>query len=73
MLKPLAEEIKARFKKAEVEVDWSGPVSLAQFQEASLPMVVACSGCEMTMSALSPTAKYDPDTDLIWCDSCADD
>lgn len=45
-------------------------ISMAEIAEAGFVMVVACTGCEMTMAILSPSAYLDA-TGCIWCADCA--
>lgn len=47
-----------------------GSISLAAFEAADLPMVVQCTGCQMTM-VLTPERFIDPKSGEIFCTSCA--
>ena len=49
---------------------WRGPtesITGAEFEAVGLPMLVACTGCGMTMSL--PSALLDPH-DRVWCPAC---
>lgn len=56
------------------KMPWLDPmepsISGADFDRAGLPMVVACTGCQMTMTLASPTCRVTRDTHT-WCASCA--
>lgn len=47
-----------------------GAISGRTFMELGVPMVVACTGCEMTMAV---TNSLVDDDGYIWCRSCAHD
>ena len=44
--------------------------SLADFNAIGVPMVVACTGCGMTMAVLSQSVRVD-EREFVWCRSCA--
>lgn len=50
--------------------DFGEVINMQVFIDHHLPMVVACTGCEMTMSLLSPSVRVD-DQDRVWCRSCS--
>ncbi len=47
-----------------------GSISLAAFEAVGVPMVVACTNCEMTM-VCGPKVPCDEDG-RIWCTECAE-
>ena len=49
-----------------------GSVSGAEFDRLRIPMVVRCTGCEMSMTILSPSVRVD-DRDYVWCKECGGD
>lgn len=53
------------------EADADGSTSGEAYAAAGLPMVVACTGCEMTM-ALTPDRACDSGG-RVYCAQCADD
>lgn len=51
--------------------DAEGKITMAAFDDAGIPMVVACTACEMTMTCHSKR-KVDAETGAVFCDSCAE-
>lgn len=49
--------------------DIGDSVNGTEFEQRRLPMVVACSGCEMTMTFISPSVRIDDDG-YVWCRGC---
>jgi hypothetical protein len=46
-------------------------ITYQQFLDANLPMVVACFGCDMTMTLLSPSCFVEDDPNgRFWCKDC---
>jgi predicted nucleic acid-binding Zn-ribbon protein len=58
----------ARFDADNLE---KGSVSMGAFLDHGLPMVVSCTGCEMTMTLTSLSVNVDDD-DCVWCQECGD-
>lgn len=42
----------------------------ADFDAIDCPMVVACTGCGMTMTAISPSVRVDA-AGYVWCVGCS--
>lgn len=53
------------------EANAEGHITGEQFEAAGLPMVVACTGCEMTM-VLTADRPCDG-SGRVYCEQCADD
>ena len=47
-------------------------VNGTEFEKRRIPMVVACTGCGMTMAVISHSVRIDPDG-YVWCAGCVDE
>ena len=65
------EWLKARGREFPKPDGDDGSTSMAAYDAAKLPMVVACAGCTMTM-ALTAERKVD-DNGHVYCNGCADE
>lgn len=70
-MKTVAEYLESQGRKYPAPDGEDGSISLQAFEDARLPMVVACTGCTMTF-VLSPERPCDDEGRVYCSEGCAE-